>query len=605
MRSFMKIFMLLSAVFCASLFGKAWHVAPGGSGGTLASVQRAVDSARAGDTVLIHTGTYVEKVTLTRSGADENRRIVIRNRPGDRPVIDGTGIPLQAWSGLVSVENASFITVTGIEIRNSRENGLWCRNPVRVIAESLNVHHNGKSGIIFNGPSNPSYSRVTGCDVHDNVHAGISPWECPGGHFWITGNTVHHNQGVANYDAIQIVDCPYVVVSGNIVYDNCSASGTCEGDQIDAGGTNQLTSPSHHIIYENNLVYGMGGGVKMNNEPLYGIIRRNVILETGFDLYESPTRIAIYHNTLADAYHTIMIWGDGVGENFGGTRFRNNLFVDPSGYLLAIENKADHSPSSLSFDYNGYRFGTRGIDINSPTLQGTYGTGASEFTRYKTETGQELHGTLITQTQALLFNNAAAKDYSLKNGSVAIDKGGPLAVVTSASGSGVNITVDNSWAFQDGWHGLLPPDTLVIGSNPPICVDSVDYANHVIRLRKSAVVARGDGVRFAFGNNAPDLGAFESGNTMGGPSSQGLAPAISLLAHPNPFNSALTLTLEHGLPATVADLEILDVTGKLLLKTSLQGGTFVWNAAGRPFGIYLVRIRTDGRIFLKQVVLAK
>ena len=38
----------------------------------------------------------------------------------------------------------------------------------------------------------------------------------------------------------------------------------------------------------------------MNNELLYGIIRRNTLLDTALVFYEGPTKIAVHQNTVVD-----------------------------------------------------------------------------------------------------------------------------------------------------------------------------------------------------------------------------------------------------------------------------------------------------------------
>ncbi|RYZ96507.1 MAG: DUF1565 domain-containing protein, partial [Moraxellaceae bacterium] len=76
--------------------GGTYYVAPTGSdsnNGSLNSpwktVQYAVNKAVAGDTVNVRAGTYPETINITRSGsAAVGQRIIFRNYPGERPVLD-------------------------------------------------------------------------------------------------------------------------------------------------------------------------------------------------------------------------------------------------------------------------------------------------------------------------------------------------------------------------------------------------------------------------------------------------------------------------------------------------------------------------------------
>lgn len=60
------------------------------------TISRAAQEAQPGDTVVIHGGTYREKITLPRGGTAENARIVYLAAPGERVVVKGSE-PLTSW----------------------------------------------------------------------------------------------------------------------------------------------------------------------------------------------------------------------------------------------------------------------------------------------------------------------------------------------------------------------------------------------------------------------------------------------------------------------------------------------------------------------------
>jgi hypothetical protein len=101
------------------------HVAPGGNDSNsgapdapMATIQRAAEVARAGDTVLVHSGLYKGLVLLRFSG-ETNKPIILKNAPGEKPIVDGEGrgrIELQSEQGWR--KPIGWITVEGFEVKN-------------------------------------------------------------------------------------------------------------------------------------------------------------------------------------------------------------------------------------------------------------------------------------------------------------------------------------------------------------------------------------------------------------------------------------------------------------------------------------------------------
>ena len=86
MRFFIFCFVLLTAISPA--WAVTFTVEKDGSG-DFTIIQDAVDAAAPGDTIIIRDGIYRENVTIRVSGT-ANLPIVIRNYPGETPVLDGT-----------------------------------------------------------------------------------------------------------------------------------------------------------------------------------------------------------------------------------------------------------------------------------------------------------------------------------------------------------------------------------------------------------------------------------------------------------------------------------------------------------------------------------
>ena len=125
----MKTLLALATLLTLAPFAAAVdrYVAPTGkdtNAGTLSApwktVQKAANSAKAGDTVHIREGSYTEKVQINVSGTS-SARITFRNYTGEKPVLDLTGVtPGADLSAIIRIPSRSFVTVQGLELKNFR-----------------------------------------------------------------------------------------------------------------------------------------------------------------------------------------------------------------------------------------------------------------------------------------------------------------------------------------------------------------------------------------------------------------------------------------------------------------------------------------------------
>jgi hypothetical protein len=105
---------------CSNTFGATYHVSPSGNDGnpgTQAAPWKTIGMANrtlvAGDTVLIHAGTYGDQIRPARSGTSDSARIVYRVY-GDGDVIL-TGFPgaMGPGEGAIALGLRTYVTVDG------------------------------------------------------------------------------------------------------------------------------------------------------------------------------------------------------------------------------------------------------------------------------------------------------------------------------------------------------------------------------------------------------------------------------------------------------------------------------------------------------------
>jgi hypothetical protein len=201
---------LVAACAASPGFAVDYHVAPSGNDenpGTEASplrtVQKACDSARAGDQIVLREGVYAESyVTLGHSG-EEGKPIVLKNYSGERAIVEGR-ILLQALDGWQ--KPIGWITVEGLEIRKGWD-GVKFYNAHDIVLRGNNIHDNSNQGILGNGHkvriegNTIARNGLRGDTVGSNKEHGIY---CIGTRLTIVNNVIYGNRAygiqVAGYD---------------------------------------------------------------------------------------------------------------------------------------------------------------------------------------------------------------------------------------------------------------------------------------------------------------------------------------------------------------------------------------------------------------------
>jgi hypothetical protein len=339
------------------------------------TIQAAVNAASAGDTVIVHAGTYAG-FTVNNSGtADNNRLIVTAN--GNNVLINSGG----SSEGRVLVSNSDYVTIEGFTIEGASGYCLAARDasatsPMHGVSFQFNTVRNCGSTNIYMSQAadslilgNVSYNSLTSHGIYLS-NAGsdndvIKANRCYGN----AKNGLHFNGDISNGgDGLH----SNITVDSNVFYDN-----TANG--IDADGV-------YDSLFINNLIYGNGGrGIR------------------GFqiDAAAGVANLTFINNTIVNNAG----WGIRLTEDAGGHVFFNNVIMGNGDACIATDN------SNLQSDNNIYSTGCS-FTVNNEATVLNY---TSWTTTYSDSSIQSSIATVLT--------NAGADDYTLAAASPAIDTG--------------------------------------------------------------------------------------------------------------------------------------------------------------------------------------
>ena len=139
------------------------------------SIQKAVDAAKAGDTVKIANGTYHESVKIV--GAKKRYLRLIGNKSApSKVVLDGK--PLKGAKGQngVFVNNAAQVTVQGVTASNWKGNGVFVLNVTGYLVDRVRAIHDGTYGVYaFNSKGGTMSNSVGAWNNDSGFYIGQTP----------------------------------------------------------------------------------------------------------------------------------------------------------------------------------------------------------------------------------------------------------------------------------------------------------------------------------------------------------------------------------------------------------------------------------------------
>jgi len=335
---------------------------PGTSALPWRHIQYALDRAGAGSTVNVRTGVYNETATFRNSGSASGGYIVLQNDASNSPVIDGTLIPISGETGLVVIENKSYIKVIGFEVRNLKAGGntsafpagFWIRGFGDHIEIRNNIVHDIENSCAHCGAHGIAvYGRSATNSFHDilidgnQVYNGKFGWSeslVLNGNvelFTVSNNIVHDNdnigidligyEGTAPDPAVDRARDGSVI--GNTIYNISSFGNPAYGNERSADGI--YVDGGTRILIDRNIIHDTNLAIELASEhgdrdASYITARNNFIYNNtqvgialgGYDKRRGSTQnCVIVNNTLYNNY-TQRDWG---GEIYIQYDTRNNL----------------------------------------------------------------------------------------------------------------------------------------------------------------------------------------------------------------------------------------------------------------------------------------
>lgn len=410
---------------------------PGSEAAPWATLQHAADHVTAGDTVIVHPGTY-GGFNLGTSGS-LGASITFRAMKGVVVNTEAARFNGQTHRARINMDTVTHVVIDGFEVTGT------------------NDQRNSKAGIRMVAPPGSTedeagFITIRNCHVHHN-----GEWGSFSGHV--------HRITVENNDVHDIADEHGVylsnsadnhIVRGNRIWNNSSQGFHCNSDESQGGdGVTTGVLVENNIIW-NNAIGGVyidangvertsnGGGSAINFDGVReSVIRNNVLYNnhaSGISLYRIDGKLGagdnvVVNNTIINgsAENPAARWCVNITDGSTGNVVFNNILLNYHGFRGSIIISEDSREGFVS-DYN--------VVMNRLDPDGDGPTPPLTLEAWQAATGQDAHSVAAAAgSWGGMFEDLGEWDLRLSAGSVAADAGatsvgGVAAPAVDAGGTG-------------------------------------------------------------------------------------------------------------------------------------------------------------------------
>lgn len=329
----------LVVLFPGAAGAAQWYVdksAPAGGDGTSAKPFQTINAVKAvlktGDTVLILSGVYNEKVDFWHVPAGTGGRTTIRAAPGHTPIIDGAGL-----SGFVfQAGETPHMTFRDLTVRNADESAFHFYKADHGEVIDCTTENVG-AGVSF---YYASYGLVSGSDISGGVNGKGSDGTV------LKNNKIHHSNAEGITLHADSKNCKYL---NNEVYDNYSV--------------NIYIDSASNMVVDGNLVY-------MTFTPTTKEIIGVMLADESYPNVTAPvlTNVTVTNNVLINHDWGFAFWqGHFPGQSGMKTvTFANNTVIENRKGAITW----DPGPHSAVFRNNILAGGTAKLTIYGESSAG-------------------------------------------------------------------------------------------------------------------------------------------------------------------------------------------------------------------------------------------
>ncbi|WP_329112800.1 right-handed parallel beta-helix repeat-containing protein [Streptomyces sp. NBC_01353] len=233
------------------------------------SIQKAVDAAKPGDTVVLSPGTYRESVRITTSnltlrGSTVFPTVIV---PGKAAADDtcakaGHGICVTGKDG----SPLKRVTVRSLTLQGFAKNGLWASRTDRLKVHRVTAEKNGNWGIAL---ERSVHSVLTHNVARDNADAGLfvsNTTDTEAGAVDAEGTRISHNRLSGNRIGITVRRLRNLTVDRNEATGNCAAVFVVGDESTPRAGAmslrrNHIHSNNKHCPKTPRLPFLQGSGI--------------------------------------------------------------------------------------------------------------------------------------------------------------------------------------------------------------------------------------------------------------------------------------------------------------------------------------------------------